>query len=162
MQLRAVKFGSCDVRGERMRIEYPMLVFFSSPPLSPRSLLLRAFSFSTITHCAPCSAGFVLERTFRNCRIVRAETFVRLYPRNILAVQCGSEPVLFPDIHGSYPAIPALYKRLLGSHAPYADDCLGVVCSLLMQAGVSVPARISTPASLLRWLSKRYQVKDLG
>jgi len=146
---------------EAIGLHYVVIILFSSPPLCWRTVVLRACSFSSVTHCLPCSAGFVLERTWGACRIVRLDAYVRLYPHGLLAVEAGSEPVEFPDVSGDYPAWGALRKRLLGRFAPSPPDCVGLSCSLLRLAGVEVPCRISTPAQLLRWLARTHEIHKL-
>jgi len=136
-----------------------MIVYFARPPLRWRTAALAAASFSRVTHCAPCSAGWVLERTFKDVRYIPVEVYLRACPFPLLAVEAGDEPVEFPQLSGPYPVIGAIRKRLLGRFAPWPECCLGSTCNLLLLAGVKVPTTISTPASLLRWLARDHEVR---
>lgn len=136
-----------------------MIVYFARPPLRFGTAVLAAASFSRITHCAPCSAGWVLERTFKDVRYIPVEVYLRACPFPLLAVEAGAEPVEFPQYSGPYPVLGAIRKRLLGRHAPWPDCCLGCTAFLLTRAGVRVPTNLSTPASLLRWLARDHEVR---
>jgi hypothetical protein len=139
-----------------------VIVFFVKPKLHWRTLTLRCLSLSAITHCCPCSAGYVLDRNWKRVSIIREEVFVRANPGRLLGIAVSGPTVAFPiRSMGEYPTAGAWKKYLLGAGARWADDCVGLTAEMLAQAGIVVPARIRTPAGLFRWLRRRYAVCDL-
>lgn len=142
-----------------------MLVFFIESRLSWRTALLRAVSLSRVTHCVPASAGYVLERNWRGCRVWTVETFVRHLRGRLLAIEVGLEPVAFPpemETVGPYPWLDVGLTLLsAGSLAPRPMDCVGLTVALLRQAGLVIPRRIVTAAMLMHWLARDHEVHDL-
>jgi hypothetical protein len=122
--------------------------------------LTRIFSGSRIVHCAFGDERAVLSSTIGGATLWPTALFEARYPG--LVARCNfisPNPVMLEyfveKVGTKQPIWPTLWRYLSGGAGHWNNDCLCTTILCLRVAGLDVPADITTPVGLLRWLKHK-------
>lgn len=125
----------------------------------------RIMTLSPLIHVAPAGSGVVADVSIMGTRFWSLLKFIKIYPSldGYIHVpnRCVDGDITVPDYdryeNRKYPpsALRATLKHITFGLYNRSEDCVTVTKDVLLQAGVEVPRRVTSPVGVKRWLIRR-------